>query len=497
MAERSNLFGCVVKLFVTNLPEGCTPWDLRRCLDSFGVVAGTYVARKRDKHGNRFGFVTFSGVRNKQELLRDLAGVRMGDFKLRINVARFSLENSGLAAEKEGPVQNKIPAEKQFGRGSFSVRDVRSYKDVVGTSNHGNGHYGAQVADSVSGSRVVDKVIVVPDRVEAFKDRHGLAVVGRAVNLETLVDIDKLLNIARISVVKVQYIGGLSLLLSFHDEESVNRFLEIKNVWDPRFTKLDIWRGQSLPLERVAWLKLNGVPLHLLDFDVLSQVGEMFGRVLHVPRSVEDDQDLSFVRVGVLVSQSGLLKDEVTLKWKNKSFRIGVEEDCEVWVPDCLQRLSKADSDGFPSSEFSPVDDMLFSDDEVKEDSQAAVGDGEAEQTPVEKTLSPHAVGSKVHGENEGDVRGNYEERDSRPFNVFGCQLKSVEVGPEATGIFKSGSGEKVGRPRRRPTMGIRASRPQSHSGTNNSPVEIRPKKRSRALGQPHSCGSQHSGSVP
>ncbi|KAF5779356.1 putative RNA recognition motif domain, nucleotide-binding alpha-beta plait domain superfamily [Helianthus annuus] len=422
MAGRSNLFGCVVKLFVTNLPEGCTPWDLRRCLESFGAVAGTYVARKRDKHGSRFGFVLFSGVKDKQELLRNLGGVRMGDFKLKINVARFALENSGVAVEKEGPVQNKNPAEMHIGGGKSSVRDVRSYKDVVGTSNLGSGHYGAQVVDLASGPRAVEKVIVVPDRVEAFRDRHGLAVVGRAADLETQVDIDRLLNIAKISVANVQYIGGLSLLLSFHDEESVNRFLDLKNIWDPWFTKLDPWRGQTLPLERVAWLKLNGVPLHLLESDVLSQVGELFGRVLHVPRSVEDDQDLSFVRVGVLVSQSSMMKDEVTLRWKNRSFRIGVEEDREVWVPDCLRRLSKSESDGFPSSEFSPVDDMQFSDDDENVDTQASGGIGVAEQSPVEKVSRPHADCSKVHGENECDVEAKVSwggARGSRGFQKW------------------------------------------------------------------------------
>ncbi|MFS7941162.1 hypothetical protein Hanom_Chr05g00472951 [Helianthus anomalus] len=78
---------------------------------------------------------------------------------------------------------------------------------------------------------------------------------------------------------------------------------------------------------------------------------------------------------------------------------------------------------------------MQFSDGEEKEDTQASVGDGEAEQSPVEKVSSPHAAGSKVHGENEGDVGGNYEERDSRPFDVFGCQLRSVGVGPEVAGF--------------------------------------------------------------
>ncbi|KAJ0724923.1 putative RNA recognition motif domain, nucleotide-binding alpha-beta plait domain superfamily [Helianthus annuus] len=49
----------VVKFFVTNLPEGCTPWELRQGLEHYGVISGTYVAKKRDKMGNRFGFVSF------------------------------------------------------------------------------------------------------------------------------------------------------------------------------------------------------------------------------------------------------------------------------------------------------------------------------------------------------------------------------------------------------------------------------------------------------
>ncbi|KAM0013490.1 putative RNA recognition motif domain, nucleotide-binding alpha-beta plait domain superfamily [Helianthus debilis subsp. tardiflorus] len=483
MADRSNLFGSMVKLFVTNLPEGCTPWDLRKCLENFGAVAGTYVARKRDKHGNRFGFVSFSGVRDIQELLRSLGGIRMGDFKLKINVARFAVENSGVAVEKEDPVHNnKYSVGQNIGGGKFSVRGGRSYRDVVGTSNLGSGLNGNHVDNLAPEPRPVEKVIVVPDRVEAFRDCHGLAVVGRAANLETLVDMDRLLNITKITVANVQYLGGLSLLVSFHDEESVNRFLENKIIWEPWFTKLDPWRGQSLPLERVACLKLSGVPLHLLDPDVLSQVGELFGKVLHVPKSFEEDYDLSFVRIGVLVSHSRVMEDEVVLRWKNRSFRIGVEEDHEVWVPDCLRRLSESSSDGSPSSEFSPVDDLLFSGDDENVETHASEGIGEAGQSPVEKASSSHANGSKVHGNNECDVEGNHEEREDMPVDVPGPHLKSAGVGPEVAGVFNSGSGEKVGRPRRRHKLGYRAPRSQAQSLNISPPVDSRPKKRSRAL---------------
>ncbi|KAM0069818.1 hypothetical protein Hdeb2414_s0001g00005991 [Helianthus debilis subsp. tardiflorus] len=213
----------------------------------------------------------------------------MGDFKLRINVARFALENSEVETEKEVPAKTVRPPGQNHVGGKFSVRDVRSYKEVVGNSNFGIGSVESSGDNPVAGTSNVEKVIIVPDRVEAFKGCQGLAVVGRAVDLETLVDIDRLLTIAKFVVANVQYLGGLSVLISFHEEESANRFLSVKNIWEPWFSKLDPWKGQTLPFERVAWLKLTGIPLHLFEGDVLSQVGAVFGKVLHVPNEFEED----------------------------------------------------------------------------------------------------------------------------------------------------------------------------------------------------------------
>ncbi|MFS7906135.1 putative RNA recognition motif domain, nucleotide-binding alpha-beta plait domain superfamily [Helianthus anomalus] len=88
--------GNITKLFVPNLPEGSTPWELRKCLESFGVIFGTFVVKKRDKFGSRFGFVSFKDVVNRQELLNSLRGVKMVECSLKINIARFAAENSGV-----------------------------------------------------------------------------------------------------------------------------------------------------------------------------------------------------------------------------------------------------------------------------------------------------------------------------------------------------------------------------------------------------------------
>ncbi|KAM0019646.1 hypothetical protein Hdeb2414_s0025g00658211 [Helianthus debilis subsp. tardiflorus] len=152
--------------------------------------------------------------------------------------------------------------------------------------------------------------------------KSRVMVVGRTVNLETLVDLDRLLRIAKVSFSRIQYLGGLSTLISFPDAASANNFLVSRVIWGPWFSNLKAWKGQSLPLERVAWLKVHGIPLHLLDIEVIMQVGEMFGKVMHSPKSLEEEHDLSLVTLGVLAGEAHRIRECVALKWKGRTFRI-------------------------------------------------------------------------------------------------------------------------------------------------------------------------------
>ncbi|KAF5787418.1 hypothetical protein HanXRQr2_Chr10g0452521 [Helianthus annuus] len=391
----------------------------------------------------------------------------MGDYKLKINVARFAVENSGVNVEKEGKVNNLRQAGQSSYGGIFNVRDVRSYKEVVGSSKLGGGPKEQNVGRQEFDQRMEERFIVVPDRSGAFKNLHGLALVGRTKNLEILVDFDKLLRIVNITVAHFQYLGGLSLLITFHDEDWLRRFLDLKDIWNLWFSKLDPWNGQTLPLERVAWLKLCGIPLHLLDGDVLSQVGELFGKDLFVPKSFEEDQDLSFARVGVLVGQSRRIVEEVEVKWKDKSFRI--------WAAS--------------ASASTPVEGMQVSGDEEFVAAQGAGGGGEDEKSPEFTGSCSKADPPNVHGENSFRAHNNDEEREGSLLGSQGFQLGSRGVGPMLVGAFKSESGEKVGRPKRRCNLGQRKSRAQVHPSVNNSPEDLRPKKISRSLMEHNSHG--------
>ncbi|KAJ0703208.1 putative RNA recognition motif domain, nucleotide-binding alpha-beta plait domain superfamily [Helianthus annuus] len=408
----------ITKFFITNLPEGCTPWELKCGVANFGEVSGTFVAKKRDKDGRRFGFASFKDVKDISELEKALKGIKLGGCKLIVNIARFSFDNGA----------GGVPV-TQF---RDLARDVLGKGKVEGSSKEVGGSY----SDSSVGGW---KSVVVPDRTAAFRDLWGVAMVAKSVDLETLVDLNRLFRIAKVNYTNIQYLGGLSTLITFADESVAKNFLEAGDVWGPWFSKLDAWEGQSLSFERVAWIRLLGVPLHLLESDVVKMVGEGFGKVLYVPKSSGEEKDLSMGRVGVLVGEVDRIKEFVVVRWKDRSFRILVEEELDVWVPDRLGVVVDVSPSGSSPAVASPVDRPVepgFAGDDNVEVEETCMGEGAVGVDEPTPSLSK-GLGS---GEGPNEVHINWESFvDPGVRNLY----KEVEINKGGIHYFKAGGSQK------------------------------------------------------
>ncbi|KAM0058235.1 hypothetical protein Hdeb2414_s0005g00167891 [Helianthus debilis subsp. tardiflorus] len=331
----------------------------------------------------------------------------------------------------------------------------------------------------VSGVESSNKVVVVPDRTAGFKELYGISVVARTVDLETLVDFDKLLRTAKVPFSRIQYLGGLFLLVSFSDVASATSFLDNKVVWGPWFSKVEVWKGQSLPLERVAWLRLIGIPLHLLDADVFSLIGDLFGKVLHYPKGLDGDHDLSFVRVGVLAGEAFRIKEAVSVSWRNRNFRVLVEEELDAWVPDCLgYSFLQSRSSG---SESSPMSSQVGNMSESEKMDDVGSGQpgksGEVESTPHYDLGNSHAEFIPLREEREGiSVKENGKCNNEVMMSEEGG---GSQVNSEKNFPFMSVTKE-TGVTRKKPFNILRdkhKSKPKSVS-----PDVIRPNKRSRVM---------------
>ncbi|MFS7910390.1 putative RNA-binding domain superfamily [Helianthus anomalus] len=136
------------KFFVTNLLERCCSLEIGEFFSVFGEVVGVYVARKRDKKG--------------------MKGVKMGESKLLVNIAKVTVENSGYSDPISPWSETTCQAPLARSRGTTCVGDF--VKDYGGSKG--------------AGMATVEKSVVVPDRTLAFKELFGLAMIGRTVDLE-------------------------------------------------------------------------------------------------------------------------------------------------------------------------------------------------------------------------------------------------------------------------------------------------------------------------
>ncbi|MFS7934104.1 putative RNA recognition motif domain, nucleotide-binding alpha-beta plait domain superfamily [Helianthus anomalus] len=268
----------VLKFFVDNILQGCRPWDLASILKDYGEISGMYIARKRNKDGLKFSFVSFKGVKDRKEMESKLKGIKLGGNSLKINLSRFAKENGitetrrfskGVSYgedRKEEMSRPKMPV-------SFAKTHI-SYRMALGS-------------EKASNPRVEE--ITVDVGVSAFLRRFHRSVLAR---VQATVD-----------------------------------FISRVEVWKIWFSHADIWVGLALVYERVAWLRVHGVPLHLFCDEVLVSICSRFGAVAIPPHITEDDGDLSMVYVEVLVGEGKKIIEEVALNLQDNKYRVWVSED--------------------------------------------------------------------------------------------------------------------------------------------------------------------------
>jgi hypothetical protein len=98
--------------FFTNFPEEVQAMELWSMFAKHGRVGEVYIPTKRDKWGNRFGFVKFKEVKCVEALSNRLEDLWVGTFKIRINLSRF------------GRTSTKIPTEQRKSNTSEEVSAV-------------------------------------------------------------------------------------------------------------------------------------------------------------------------------------------------------------------------------------------------------------------------------------------------------------------------------------------------------------------------------------
>ncbi|KAJ0668710.1 putative RNA recognition motif domain, nucleotide-binding alpha-beta plait domain superfamily [Helianthus annuus] len=250
----------ITKFYVSNLPVGCNPWDLADFVGVFGEVAGCYIARKKDKEGNRFGFISFVNVGDVKELERKLNGIKMGEYKLKVNITRFALENAVIweqeGREKKMEVKKVgIHADNDKGNQSFSnsfVQEGKKFSDMFKPGSSKSADLQVRPTGQAAEVQAPEKTVTV----------HEETVMGRTIDFNSLTGLKEILKDVDC---KIFYVGGFNVLLVFKEDHEASEFLVNQEGWMKWFSHLDMWKGQAGAYERLAWLKIVGAPIHLAE----------------------------------------------------------------------------------------------------------------------------------------------------------------------------------------------------------------------------------------
>lgn len=136
-------------------------------------------------------------------------------------------------------------------------------------------------------------------------------------------------------VAEVKYHGGMMALLSFSSTVAAKEFLENKANWENMFRWLRMGEEiNDIQFERVAWIRIVGLPIKYWCEHNFSEIIRSFGRIIATFNDIKDRVDMSCVKIGILTRWKKKLNEEVKVVLKGITDTVGiVEYEDSPWFP--------------------------------------------------------------------------------------------------------------------------------------------------------------------
>ncbi|KAJ0789872.1 putative nucleotide-binding alpha-beta plait domain superfamily, RNA-binding domain superfamily [Helianthus annuus] len=330
--------------FISNLPDGCDKASLWSAFEHLDNLEDDFVPYKKDRSGNKFGFIKLSNVSDPAWWMEKLKEVRIDGAVLGVNLAWFNRDGSKIVSMNGG---NRVSV---FSRLQGLHQPPKAGK-IPGTKVPFNSRVPASIAPSrfegksycsvVSRGGIknpISSMALTPMNTELKKSLEFKSLVGEVKDIDILNDLTAHLSGITEQGFKLKYLGGLKVLLCFFNSEDAEDFrLNMVNGWEKWFSMLYIWDGLPPIFERVAWIKILGVPVCLWDRHVFNRIGERCGRLLVKSEVEESNGNLAEERLAVLVNSGSRVSAEFGLSWKDHNLKIRVEEISGQWTPVFLE----------------------------------------------------------------------------------------------------------------------------------------------------------------
>ncbi|KAL4556991.1 hypothetical protein LXL04_035161 [Taraxacum kok-saghyz] len=132
-------------------------------------------------------------------------------------------------------------------------------------------------------------------------------------------------------VADIKYMGGLLLTLKFRSPKAAVVFRANKNIWMQWFNWLEPVGKKEHKFERIAWIKITGVPILAWDESNFDLIANNYGKVLIQSNSFWDNKDISHGKVGILTTNRKRIDDEIITEIGGSLVRNGINEFDDNW----------------------------------------------------------------------------------------------------------------------------------------------------------------------
>ncbi|KAL4555407.1 hypothetical protein LXL04_038025 [Taraxacum kok-saghyz] len=340
----------ITSFYVSNLHGGTTRDDLWKTCAKLGKLEDIFIAGRKNNSGRFFAFVKFSGVECERTMEELLSNTLCKGVKLMANVSIHPRRTNPSPAIRKNPPPppptQRMGHSASFGRGSRSFADVAKGSSV----------------------KVIPEIhLSVNENIRTWVDNATL--LGEVKNLDTLCNFPAIMDLNGFNVDELKYIGGMKVVLKFNSKRTADVFLANKAIWLKWFGWLGDTRKTQAPMERIAWVRIVGMPLIAMDEANFSKVASNFGTVLVTESPFWNNMDSSQGKACILTSMKKMINEEIMVKLQGVQHTVGISEVEENWL------LFKPYAENCQSEQGEDDDD----EDEDLERVSETVGDGDKE----------------------------------------------------------------------------------------------------------------------
>nr|KAJ0196777.1 hypothetical protein LSAT_V11C700381330 [Lactuca sativa] len=323
----------ITTFYVSGFHDGTNKMELQRSFERFGKITDIYICQKKNRSQQNFAFVRYMGVKDGKILEAAMQGVRLRGALLMSNIAKYHKEKRSTSrpppyfqGKSHGPPNARN-----------SSRDYRTFAQVVSDKNGLNMSNPSPI--SLKSDTTMGKWI------------RKVMVIGEAHS------IDHIVNLPAPSLMNdgTKYMGGLRVAILFDSSKGAQEFVTDKCRWQEWFKWMTLGDQSDLCFERLAWLRITGVPLKYWDEDNFSRIASRFGKVICPFDNIHNRNDFSVGKVGIITACKKWINEEVEVMVNGNVLSVGVYEYNEDWSPFTSSPIDNDENDS--ESEASGVGD--------------------------------------------------------------------------------------------------------------------------------------------